>query len=70
MNRRTTIAADLRRAIKAAGRRGLTRYRIAKITGLSQGQLSRFVAGEIVPKLDTAEKIAAALGKRLTLVDS
>jgi transcriptional regulator with XRE-family HTH domain len=67
---RITITADLRRAVKAAGRRGLTRYRIAKITGLSQGQLSRFVAGQYSPRLTSAEKIAAALGKRLILVDS
>ena len=65
--RQKSIADELRRAIAKAERAGLTRYAIAKQTGLSQGMLSRFVAGANTPKLDTAERIATAIGLRLTL---
>lgn len=70
MPRRKTITDELRAAIRSAGKRGITRYRIAKITGLSQGQLSRFMAGQYSMRLTNAEKIAAAIGKRLILADS
>ena len=64
-----SVADELRQAIAQAERRGVTRYRIAKETGLSQAMLSRFVAGENVPKLDTVERIAKAIGRRLVLVN-
>lgn len=69
MSKHASIIVQLRRAIAQAERRGLTRYRIAQTTGLSQSMLSRFMAGENVPKLDTAERIAQAIGRRLTLAD-
>ena len=61
------IVDDLRRAIAQAEKRGKTRYQIAQDTGLSQAMLSRFMAGENVPKMDTAERIASAIGRRLVL---
>lgn len=68
MNRRTVkIVEELRSAVRHAERAGMTRYAIAKATGLSQAMLSRFMAGQNVPKLDTAERIARAVGRRLTL---
>lgn len=70
MSKRQNIVDDLRRAIRQAERRGLTRYAIAKRTGLSQAMLSRFMAGENAPKLDTAERIAKAIGRRLVLTDT
>lgn len=71
MSKRTPdIVQALRRAIKQAEKRGITRYQIAKETGLSQGQLSRFLHGEIVPKLDNAQIIAKAVGLRLVLADA
>lgn len=65
--RSKSIADDLRRAIAEEEKRGVTRYQIAKSTGLSQAMLSRFVAGENVPNLNTAERIAKAIGRRLVL---
>ncbi len=70
MSKGKTIVTELRQAIRAAECRGVTRYRIAKISGLSQGMLSRFMAGENQPRLDTAGRLALAVGKRLVLVDS
>lgn len=70
MPRVRTITDQLRTAIRQAERRGLTRYRISKLTGLSQSNLSRFLAGEYSLRLENAAKIAAAVGKRLSLVDS
>ncbi len=65
--RQVNISAQLRKAIEQAERRGITRYAIAKQTGLSQGMLSRFMGGENTPKLETAERIAKAIGLRLAL---
>lgn len=67
MNAKTNIVNELRKAIAKSEKLGLTRYRIAKATGLSQAMLSRFMAGENVPKLDTAQRIAHAIGRRLVL---
>lgn len=67
MKRSPDIVAELRAAIRAAGRRGVTCYRIAKAAGVTQGALSRLMNAGAVPKLDNAAKIAAACGLRLTL---
>ena len=64
------IADQLRQAIKQAERKGITRYRIAQETGVSEAQLSRLMSGAGIPRLDTAEAIAAGVGKRLTLADA
>lgn len=65
-----SIGDELRRAIRQAEKAGTTRYRLAKATGLTSGALSRFMAGDRAPTLDTAARIARGLGKRLALVDS
>ena len=57
---------QLRTAIAKAEKGGVTRYQIAQRSGLSQSTLLKIMAGS-VPRLDTAEKIAAAIGCRLTL---
>lgn len=62
-----TIADRLRAEIVRAEKRGITRYRIAQESGVSQSQLSRFAAGENEPKLSTAEKICEAIGVRLAI---
>jgi DNA-binding phage protein len=62
------IAAELRRAIAQAERSGVTQYRIAKLAKLAASQVARVASGETVPKLDTAQRIAKALGLRLALV--
>lgn len=58
------ISDDLRRAIESSG---LTRYRIAKDTGLSQSLLSRFVSGERGLSLEAIDKIGTLLGLRLVV---
>jgi DNA-binding phage protein len=68
MAKKLSIADELRRAIRAAERKGESRYRIAKRAGLALPVLIRIADGGTIPRLDTAAKIAHAMGKRLTLV--
>ena len=62
-----SIVEQLRAAIAQAEKAGTTRYRLAKISGLSEAVLSRFVNGKTRLHLDTAETIAAALNLKLSL---
>jgi transcriptional regulator with XRE-family HTH domain len=55
------LTDGLLEAMKASG---LTRYEIAKRTGLDQGALSRFVHGKTVT-LTTGDKLAVCLGLEL-----
>jgi ribosome-binding protein aMBF1 (putative translation factor) len=61
--RKPTITEVLRAAIE---RSGVTRYRIAKESRISESNLRRFVQGEMSIRLDNADKLAAYLGLRLT----
>jgi len=61
------IADQLVQAMTAAERRGITRYKIAQATGISESTLGRIVNSGNMPKLDTAEAIAEAIGYRLRL---
>ena len=45
----------------------LTPYRISQMSGTSQAQLSRMVKRSNLPRLDTAEKIAEAMGYHIVL---
>lgn len=54
----------IRRAVEASGK---TRYRIAKESGVSAGQLSRLVNGERGMTVDTIERLADYLGLRITI---
>lgn len=65
--RKRSIDEELRHAIRSAEKRGITRYRIAQISGVSAGQLSRLMSGEVTPRLATAEKIADAIGYTITI---
>jgi transcriptional regulator with XRE-family HTH domain len=58
-----TITEVLRAAIE---RSGLTRYRIAKETGIPESNLRRFARGEMSVRLDKADRLAAYLGLQLT----
>lgn len=58
----TDIEGQLREAILKSK---LTRYRLAKLTGVSQGVLSNFVNGHRSLTLQTAAKLAAGLGLEL-----
>jgi transcriptional regulator with XRE-family HTH domain len=59
----TTLTDVLRAAIE---RSDLTRYRIAKETGIPEGNLGRFLRGDMSIRLDKADRLAAYLGLRLT----
>ena len=48
----------MRRAVETSGK---TRYRIAKESGVSAGQLSRLVSGERGMTVDTIERLAEYL---------
>jgi DNA-binding phage protein len=64
----TSIVAELRKAIRAAERRGLTRYKLAKAADMPRSQLTRVATGESVPTLTTAERILWAAGYRLAIL--
>ena len=61
-----TVSEQLRAALLAAGEAGVTRYRIAKETGVSQAALSRFVHAKQNLDLASVDKLAAYLGMALT----
>jgi len=58
----TSLSTSLKLAIEKSGH---TNYQLSKLSGVSQGVLSRFTSGERDITLDTASKIAAALGAEL-----
>ena len=62
------IVDELRKAIRAAERQGITRYRIAKLTGMPQSQVGRIASGETEPLLSSAERICKAIGVKLVIV--
>lgn len=57
------FSEQLRQAILQCDK---SRYRIAKETGVTEGQLSLFVNGHCDLKLATADKIMACIGAELT----
>ena len=68
MPRKTkSIADQLRQAIAKAEKRGMTRYQIAKATGLSEGTLSTFMNHGTDIRLSTAERIARTVGCKIDL---
>ena len=68
MARRKSVADKLRTAIARAERRGVSRYRIAKDSSVSEATLAQFVNyPDRQLRLDIAERIAEGLGYRLDL---
>ena len=59
-----TMSDQVRRAIENCG---MTRYAIAKASGLSEGGLSRFMAGQRDMNLRTLDKLAPVIGVRLVV---
>ena len=57
-----TMTDVLKAAIEESG---LTRYRIAKDTGITEATLCRFVGGETSLRLDKADVLAEYLGLEL-----
>lgn len=59
-----TMSNQVRQAIDNCG---MTRYAIAKATGVSEGALSRFMSGDRDMTLRTLERIALLIGVSLTV---
>jgi len=61
------IEEQLRQAVVAEGKRqgGLSQNRLAQVSGVHAGQISRFVRGERNLGLASAAKLAKALGLEL-----
>lgn len=59
----STISGQLRLAIRESGK-SLTA--ISEASGVDQGVISRLMTGSRSPTLDTVDKLAAALGLRLS----
>ena len=57
--KRVRLSDQVRRAVDACG---ASRYRISKATGLSQSQLSRFMAGHIGLSMHALDLLADVLG--------
>lgn len=66
--KQSSIVDELKAAIRQAEKAGKTRYQIAKAAGMPQSQVGRIASGESVPTLATAERIAVAIGFRLSLI--
>jgi transcriptional regulator with XRE-family HTH domain len=62
MPKKLPLSEQVRKAIDAAG---VTRYRIAKETGLSESALSRFMSGERELSLPAVDRLAEYLGLSL-----
>lgn len=62
-----TLSAQLRAAIAESG---LSHYRLAKETGVSQPIITRFVNGTRSISLETADRIAAYFGMVLSVPKS
>jgi len=60
-----TVSETLRAAVKGAMRRGVTRYRIAKDSGVDHTALSRFVTEGRDVRLSTVDALAGYLGFEL-----
>jgi transcriptional regulator with XRE-family HTH domain len=56
------FAQQIRQAVRESG---LTPYRICKDTGIDQGQMSRFLSGQMWLGEDTMNRLAEYLGWRL-----
>ena len=65
--KQVSAVEQLRRAIRQAERRGVTRGAIAKLAKMQRSQLTRIATGETEPLLGNAERIANAIGYRLIL---
>ena len=63
-----SLANQLRKAIADAEKKGVTRYQIAKASGVSQGTLSTFVNfPDRELRTNVADRVAKALGFRIEL---
>jgi DNA-binding phage protein len=56
------VIEALRECVRDAEGRGITRYAMAKASGVTQGQLSRMMSEDREPRLGTAARILWAAG--------
>lgn len=65
----SAIAIKFGQAIRdCRQRRGLSQESLADLAGISRGFLGEIERGEAVPSLETMQKLADALGERLSFV--
>ncbi len=48
----------------------ITKYRLSKITGIAESQISRWFNGDVEPSISKVEKLAEAVGLKIELVKS
>jgi predicted transcriptional regulator len=70
MPKHRTLVDRLKDEIRKAEKLGLSRYRLAKLSQVSEGQLSRLMHGAVAPRLDSAERILKALGLKITFTST
>jgi DNA-binding XRE family transcriptional regulator len=66
--KKQNVTDQLIKAIREAEKQGVTRYRIAQISGVSEALLCRLVKGNYHIQLETAEKISDALEFRIIMI--
>lgn len=64
MTKKKTFTEQLRHALLTCGK---SRYAISMETGVSQGNLSRFVHGDSGMSLETVDLLVEAIGARLVM---
>ncbi|MBU6414246.1 MAG: helix-turn-helix domain-containing protein [Planctomycetes bacterium] len=59
------IGSSMRQQLRSSVK---SRYRISRESGIAQSQISRFLKGESTITIDTADRLADAMGFRIRLV--
>lgn len=59
--------AVVRQLIELREKHGWSQRELAERAGMKQPQLARLETGQVEPKLDTLQRLAAAMGSRLTI---
>jgi hypothetical protein len=70
MPKSKSLADRVRDEVRKAEGRGVTAYRLCKLSGVNDGTLCRFMRrsqGAKDPRASTLEKLAAAMGFRIVL---
>lgn len=57
----------VRQLIKLREEHGWSQQDLTKLAGMKQSQLARLETGRVEPKLDTLQRLAGAMGSRLTI---
>ena len=61
------VDSFLRSVRREMRRQGVTAYRLSQLTGLGKSHVYRLLEGENMPSIESAERIANALGLKITL---